>query len=68
MKNYQFAEKIRELGYHASEWGDRVEVYLHGDYVCTFHLCEVMKRFKSGSPIYIVPQDLLSLLEEYGDL
>lgn len=68
MKKYQFAEKIRELGYHVNEWCDRVEVYLHGDYVCTIHLCEVTKRFYIRSHRYLVPQAILNLLDVYGDL
>ncbi|MFS1428364.1 hypothetical protein LMH73_014730 [Vibrio splendidus] len=65
MKKTQFAEKVRGLGYHVNEFGNRAEIYLHGDYVCSI---PYYNKYEVRERRYVVPSKILELVDSYGDL
>lgn len=72
MKKTQFAEKVRDLGYHVREYinDDLVgymSVWKHGDYVCQINY---RSSFNNGTYMtnYNIPDDIKILLKDYADL
>lgn len=68
MKKTQFAEKVKELGYHVTEHIHcdigYMCVWKHGDYVCKIN-------YRSNYVInesYNIPDDIKKIMADYADL